>query len=69
MLCPNWDCRPHHLFPRMPRHHFRRAQARIRAACAKHGVVVESKPLGAAIVAVIQHLARMDELFDLDPRG
>ena len=60
---------PHHLFPRMPRHHFRRAQAEIRAACAKHGVVVDSKPLGAAVVAVIQHLAKMDELFDLDPRG
>lgn len=35
----------HHLFPTLPRHNLRKAQERVRALCAKHGLFYEVRGL------------------------
>lgn len=59
---------PHHLFPRMPRHNYRKAHALITAAAAKHDVKVHVLSWTGAIIQTLRHLRKMETLFSMDPR-
>lgn len=58
----------HHLYPRMPRHNYRRATELVKAACQKHGLVYDHCGWFEAVSRTLKQLRLMSSQFTLDPR-
>ncbi|XP_014662015.1 PREDICTED: sphingolipid 10-desaturase-like [Priapulus caudatus] len=58
----------HHLFPRMPRCHFRRASLHVRRVCKELGIVYDECSWTDAVRRTLTKLKTMSEHFSLDPR-
>ena len=43
----------HHLFPTMPRHNYSKANVLVKELFKKHGLMIETKPLGRALCDVV----------------
>ncbi len=49
----------HHLFPTLPRHNLRYAQAGVQALCAKHGLAYENCSMPVSTWRVLARLAEI----------
>jgi len=53
----------HHLFPTMPRHNYAKANVHVRELYKKHGVHMETKPLGRAMMDIVTSLRDYGEIW------
>eukprot|EP00163_Fabomonas_tropica_P014815 TRINITY_DN2692_c0_g1_i2.p1 TRINITY_DN2692_c0_g1~~TRINITY_DN2692_c0_g1_i2.p1 ORF type:complete len:182 (+),score=37.45 TRINITY_DN2692_c0_g1_i2:1028-1573(+) len=58
----------HHLFPRLPRHHYREASMRIKDICKRHGLPYDTKPFFDTVWLTLVHLKNVSTFVNLDPR-
>ncbi|XP_067945133.1 uncharacterized protein [Watersipora subatra] len=58
----------HHLYPRMPRHNFRKATEYVKQVCDEHGLIYDHCGWFEAVTRTLHQLKHSSEHFSLDPR-